>query len=333
MGGGNVVAMFGRVIGTLAVLAFVLAACGKRELGGDPPIGGLGGGTKVGQDGGAGGAMSAPGAGGQGGAAATVGSGGVPRVPSGCILNATGTPVPVVDVLDPGPLKVACQGIARSPAVIRIGDESGQGFDWDAAILSSRGSLEPDIAGGSACPGYGQTSVGFIAEFPDNASAGDLDYGYLVISTTDPGLPTVMAEVIAMVVPTKFELSVVDGTVPPGPPSDPLVVDFGTVPVGGAGDAYVLARNLGTAPLMVIHPASPLSDPFWFRDWASTGEDAPPVPPVAPGQVATVHFTFLPTSAGTHSAELDLTPFRSTPGAGCGSPVHVVLKGSATAAP
>jgi hypothetical protein len=333
-------AMFGRVIQTFAVLAFVLAACGKRELGGGPPSGGLGGAGGQDDGGGSGGATSAVGAGGQGdtggqgGAGAPGGSGGVPRVSSGCIFNGVGTPVPIVDIVDPGPVYVACQGSARSPAVIRIGDDSGQGFDWRASVVSGRGALRPDIGASSACPGYGLTGVGIIAAFPDNASAGDADYGYLVIDTTYPGLPQVQAEVIAFVVPSEFALDLVSGTpVPPGTASDPLVVDFGAVPVGGFAEADAQVRNVGMAPLTLVHPTAPPSDPFSFVSWDSGGEDPVPPPPVQPGYPAPIHFRFQPSASGSYSADVELTPFRSTPGARCGSNVHVLLRGSATLAP
>jgi hypothetical protein len=341
-------ATFRGVIQALAVLVFVLAACSKRELGGDPPVGGLGGGPAAaagatGQGGaggpgapggavGSGGAGITVGAGGLGGASGPGGTGGVPKVVSGCIFNESGTPVPIVDILDPGPVAVACQGTTTSDAVIRVGDARGQGFNWQASVVpsASAGIFHPSFGGGAACAGYDAVGVGVVTFFPDDAVGGSTASGTLVIETTYAGLPWVGAPVSAILVPVQFSLELTDATaVPPGTATQPLVVDFGAVP----GDVYVLVRNLGTAPLGLIHPAVPLPQPFSFTDWAFRGEDAPPPPPVAPGETAQIRLGFRPTAPGTYTADLELTPFRSTPGAGCGSPVHVLLSGSAPPGP
>jgi hypothetical protein len=309
VGGSNTVAMFGRVIQMSAVLACAGAACGGGQLGGDPPTGGSGGIM-----------TSGGGATGQGGDA---GSGGVPPISSGCIFNDPGTPVPYVEVFDPGPVAVACQGLAQSGVVIRIGDQSGQGFDWRASV-SSPGVFWPSISEGSACPGFTPQDVGVDVAFPDDAAAGSRASGTLVIDTTYRGLPRIEEPVNAILVPVQFMLELLGSAtaVPPGTASDPLVVDFGSV----VGDVYVQVRNLGTAPLALLHPASPLPDPFWFQDWGYHGEDPPPTLPVAPGEVARMIVGFHPSTPGSYSADLELTPFRTTPGAGCGSPVHVLLK-------
>src|SRR5580765_8546174 len=146
------------------VLACAGAAGGGGKLGGDPPPGGLGGIMTSG-----GGVTGQDGAAGQGGAA---GAGGVPPIPSGCIFNDPGATAPFVDVMDPGPLVVACQGSAQSGTVIRIGDQQGQGFDWRASILPSPGVFRPTIGVGSACPGFTPQDVGVFAAFPDDAAAG-----------------------------------------------------------------------------------------------------------------------------------------------------------------
>ena len=170
-----------------------------------------------------------------------------------------------------------------------------------------------------------------VVAFPDDAVAGSRASATLAIDTTYAGLPRIEEPVGAILVPVQFMLELLGSAtaVPPGTASDPLVVDFGSV----AGDVYVQVRNLGTAPLTVIHPASPVPDPFSFDDWGYHGEDAPPTPPVAPGDVARMHVGFHPSTPGSYSADLELTPFRTTPGAGCGAPVHVLLKGTAPATP
>ena len=322
MGGNNTVAMFGRVIQMSAVVACAVAACGGGKLGGDPPPGGLGGIMTSG-----GGATGQDGAAASGGAA---GSGGDPRVSSGCILNDPATPVPFVDVMDPGPVAVACQGSAQSGTVIRIGDQSGQGFDWRASVLPSPGVFRPSTGVSSACPGFTPQDVGVFAAFPDDAAAWSRASATLAIDTTYAGLPRIEAQVNAILVPVQFSLELVGSTtVPPGTPTDPLVVNFGS----GPGDVYVQVRNLGTAPLGLIRPASPPPFPFFFTDWGYHGEDPPPTPPVAPGEVATIHLGFNPPAPGDFTADLELTPFRTTPGAGCGSSVHVLLSGSGLPAP
>ena len=318
MGGSNTVAMLGRVI-QMSVLACAVGACGGGKLGGDPPPGGLGG---IMTSGG-----GATGSAGQGGAA---GSGGVPPISSGCILNDPGATVPFVAVFDPGLMLVACQGSAQSTSVIRIGDQSGQGFDWRASTVPSPGVFRPSTGGSSACPGFTPQDVGVIAAFPDDAAAGTRASATLAIETTFPGLPRVEEPVNAILVPAQFSLELIGSTtVTPGTATDPLVVDFGS----GPGDVYVEVRNLGTAPLGLIRPASPPPFPFFFTDWGYHGEDPPPTPPVAPGGMATIHLGFNPPAAGDFTADLELTPFRTTPGAGCGSSVHVLLKGSGVPAP
>src|SRR5262245_37886801 len=302
-------AIFGRVIRTFAVLAFVLTACAKRELDGDPPTGGLGGamtavGGATGQ-GGAGGPGVVTGSGGIGsggigsGGVGSGGTGGIPRVPSGCIFNQDGTPVPIVEVLDPGRLAVPCPGARASGVVIRIGDRGGQGFDWRASIVPSSSILRPSIAGTSSCPDFGTQDVGVYAAFPDSAAVGDVASAMLRIDTTYTGLPWVAAPVSAILAPTEFALDLLGGpSVTTGTASAPLSVDFGAVPVGGVSDAEVSVRNLGPAPLTRVHPAPPLTAPFSFEDWRIGGEDPPPTPPVAPGESAPVRFWFRPSAPG-----------------------------------
>jgi hypothetical protein len=225
---------------------------------------------------------------------------------------------------------VACQGTAQSTAVIRIGDQSGQGFDWRASTVPSPGVFRPSTGGSSACAGFAPQDVGVIAAYPDDAAAGTRASATLAIDTTYAGLPRVEAHVNAILVPVQFSLELVGLTnVAPGTATDPLVVDFGS----GPGAVYVQVRNLGTAPLSVIHPASPPPIPFSFDDWGYHGEDPPPTPPVAPGEVAMIRIGFNPPAPGDFTADLELTPFRTTPGDGCGSSVHVLLSGSGLPAP
>ena len=162
MGGSITVAMLGRVIQMSAVLACAGAACGGGQLGGDPPTGGLGG------------IMTSGGrcdrAGGRGRFRRSGRVGWRSTDLLGLHSNAR-SPVPFVDVFDPGPVAVACQDSARSAAVIRIGDQSGQGFDWRALTVPTP-ARSGHLGAGTACPGFTPQDVGVVVAFPDDCGGG-----------------------------------------------------------------------------------------------------------------------------------------------------------------
>src|SRR5262245_16685331 len=159
------------------------------------------------------------------------------RVTSSCRFNEPGPSRPRIQVRNPGPLIVGCEGEVTG-TFARVSDEGGQGFDWYP-------NLEPSLLspitlstgpGASACPAQLFSDATVTARAAFGSRPGDHVEARLTITTTNPAIAPVDIPVSAQVVPLDFSLN-------------PSAVDFGDVPVGTAVDVYIEVTNLSSASI------------------------------------------------------------------------------------